>query len=259
MSNNAHKIGTSERPVRNRNLPAEESAEHGGEFDNRPATGERKDEKECHEMTQSKPVPESRRPRKRDEIPERLVSTARELFCHNGIAETGVQEILKEADVSRMALYNHFGSKKALVLAALRLEGEEWRDWFFEAIEASGRTPRKRLENIFRVLEEWFSNEDYYGCSFINAIAEGSKSDSDYRALALEHKSQVKGYLRQLAWDAGCSDPEAFVDRLLIIIDGLIVCRLVNRHASLLEHSESMLQMLLNEHITGDDKRRSAA
>ena len=179
---------------------------------------------------------------------DRLVDTARDLFCRQGIAATGIQEVLKAANVSRMTLYNRFGSKQALVIAALELEGKQWRDWFFRRIEQSGNTPRARIESIFSVLEEWFSRKDYYGCGFINAIAGGDKGDGDVRALALAHKSQIKGYLQHLARDAGCTQVEDFVEQLILIIDGAIVCRLGNPRASLRGQSEQLLGLLLEAH-----------
>ena len=196
--------------------------------------------------------------RRANDPADRLVSTARDLFCKQGIAATGVQEVLDAAGVSRMTLYNRFGSKQALVNAALELEGRQWRTWFFDAIEQAGRTPRQGLLNIFAVLEDWFSRDDYYGCGFINAISESDKSDQDVRTLALEHKSQVKGFLQHLAREAGLDNPEGFVDQLILIIDGAIVCRLGNPRASLRGPSEALLSLLLTEH-GGDWARKPTA
>ena len=190
---------------------------------------------------------------------DRLVDTARQLFCKNGIAATGIQEVLAASDVSRMTLYNNFGSKQALVIAALEKEGKEWREWFFHRIERSGSTPLSRLSNIFAVLEEWFSQADYYGCGLINAIAGGSRDDHEIRSLAMAHKGELKGFLRHLAHDAGIGDEEQFIEQLILLIDGAIVCRLTNPRTSLRQPSERLLSIMIEAHGFGCDEESDAA
>jgi len=49
---------------------------------------------------------------------DRLTGTALRLFQEKGFARVGINEIIREADVARMSLYNNFGSKDDLALAA---------------------------------------------------------------------------------------------------------------------------------------------
>ena len=53
---------------------------------------------------------------------DRLIDTALELFNRDGYRATGIDKILAESGVAKMTLYNHFGSKDELILAALRGE-----------------------------------------------------------------------------------------------------------------------------------------
>jgi AcrR family transcriptional regulator len=176
---------------------------------------------------------------------EKILDAAQRLFCRNGIHATGVDEIIAAAGTARMTLYNRFGSKEGLVTAFLRREGESWRRWFEASLARSGPTPTDRLLGIFDALEEWFARDDYYGCAFINAVAESCKDDERPRALTLEHKRQVLAMIEALARDAGFIDPTALSHQLGLLMDGAIVAALVTRDAGVARSARGVAASLL--------------
>src|SRR5438445_13535957 len=107
----------------------------------------------------------------------RLLTAATRLFCKNGINATGIDAIINEAGTAKTTLYKLFGSKTNLVHVVLESEGKLWRDWFIGAIEAGGGSAQAKLARIFPVLKRWFGQERFYGCPFINAVAEHDKDD----------------------------------------------------------------------------------
>ncbi len=159
------------------------------------------------------------RPNKRDQI----VDTALDLFYRRGFNATGIEKVLSDANVARMTLYNHFKSKEELILAVLRRRDERFRDWLARYVEKSADTPRDRLLALFDAHAEWFAEENFRGCLFINAAAEFSSSSESILAVAAEHKRLITSFIRGLAVAAGAKRPDALADQISLLLEGSIV------------------------------------
>ena len=160
----------------------------------------------------------------------RLLGAATHLFCKNGINATGIDAIIGEAGTAKTTLYKLFGSKTNLVHAVLESEGRQWREWFIGAIEAGGGDPQTKLSRIFPALKTWFGEERFYGCPFINAVAEHDKDRKQFRNIALKHKKVVLAHIEKLAADMGAAEPEMLAHQLALLIDGAIVAAMVSRN-----------------------------
>lgn len=163
---------------------------------------------------------------------ERLIESARTLFCRYGINSVGVDAIIEAAGTAKTTLYKLFGSKDGLVEAVLDREGQSWRHWFLTSIDGPGGTARERLARIGPALKIWFSRDDFFGCPFINAVGESDKADDRMRRLAIAHKSIVLDRLTALCGEAGVPEAEQVAHTLGLVIDGAIVMALITRDAS---------------------------
>src|SRR5450432_561739 len=159
---------------------------------------------------------------------DRLLSAATHLFCKNGINATGIDAIIDEAGTAKTTLYKLFGSKTNLVHAVLESEGKQWREWFIAAIEAGGGDPQTKLARIFPALKSWFGEERFYGCPFINAVAEHDKDQKQFRNIAMRHKKVVLAHIEKLAGEMGAAEPEVLAHQLALLIDGAIVAAMVS-------------------------------
>ena len=144
----------------------------------------------------------------------RLLNAATHLFCKNGINATGIDAIINEAGTAKTTLYKLFGSKTNLVNAVLESEGKAWREWFIGAMEEGGGDAQAKLTRIFPALKSWFAEERFYGCPFINAVAEHDKDARQFRNIALRHKKVVLAHIEKLAGEMGATEPQVLAHQL---------------------------------------------
>lgn len=74
-----------------------------------------------------------------------LLTAARDVFAASGFAAATIDDIVREARVTRGALYHHFGSKEEVFRAVYEALEKELADRSFVAAVA-GRTPMSRLQ-----------------------------------------------------------------------------------------------------------------
>ncbi|MDB5508276.1 MAG: transcriptional regulator, TetR family [Hyphomicrobiales bacterium] len=159
----------------------------------------------------------------------RLLDAASRLFCQYGINAVGIDRVVAEAGTAKATLYKAFGSKEKLVEAVLEREGRLWRDWFLASLDDGQMTPVERLRKVFRLLGQWFGQDRFYGCPFINAIGEHDKSDDRLRKIAIAHKLQVLKRIEEIAREAGSADPVKLAHQVGLLIDGAIVVAMITR------------------------------
>ena len=179
---------------------------------------------------------------KRDE----LIDTALRLFARRGYHATGIDTILAEAGVAKMTLYHHFKSKDELIVAALKKRDAEWRSWFMRRVDELGKSPREKLRALFKVLEEWFGNRDYHGCSFAQAATEFREPKHAVHKMATEHKQRLLDYLRGLATDAGVRNPDLLARQLSLLIEGAVIHMEVFREPQVARTADDAAQKLVD-------------
>lgn len=158
----------------------------------------------------------------------RLLDAARSLFCRHGIHATGITSILEASNVARRTLYEHFGSKENLLRAVFEREAKMWFDWFDVDLPALAADPRTQLLKLFDLLHAWFSSPDFYGCIFINAVAEHDKDLSWVAPYAHTHLNAVRERVLHLAKAADLPHPDMAADQLCLLIDGAIVSAMMS-------------------------------
>ena len=154
---------------------------------------------------------------------DRILETAARLFYQDGFRATGIDKIIAESGVAKMSLYRHFASKNELIAAFLDRRHEFWMRWFVEEVEARF-DQCAGLSVLAEALGEWFGQEDFRGCAFINVVAEaGSTGDPGHLLQAISHKHSLEQYIYELAGRLGLQSPATVAADAMICVEGMIV------------------------------------
>ncbi|MES0827753.1 TetR/AcrR family transcriptional regulator [Ruegeria sp. SCP11] len=182
------------------------------------------------------------RPNKRDE----LVRKALQVFYRDGFHATGMDKLVVETGVSKTSMYKHFRTKEDLILAALQLRDESFREDFLRRIGEMSDSPAGQLLASFDVLGEWFQEEEYRGCMFIKAGAEFQERDHPIHKQSAEHKRIMLDHFTDLARQAGVREPEHLACQILLLQEGAIVTAVFLKSCDPARDAKAAAQVLLD-------------
>ncbi len=164
------------------------------------------------------------RPRSFDE--DEVLDQALELFWKRGYQATTTRDLEAALGLSQSSIYNAFGSKQALLHAAL--------DRYEARIDADLVRPLARsdlgldaVDAFFADLGHWVTHDGRSGCMVINLMAEDGGATPEIRQRTRRYRRRVRGaLLAALARAAAreeidAADAEARADLLMGAVLGL--------------------------------------
>ena len=157
---------------------------------------------------------------------ERLLATAQDLFYSRGAA-VGVDALLKEANVARRSLYEHFGGKDGLVVEVLRRATEQDLAWYENAL-AGGAEPRAKLLGLFDRLDELVSDDTFRGCRYFASDLALADPDHPAHAETATFRRRLRGLLERELEAARHANPEHAAEQLHLLIEGTLVMGATN-------------------------------
>jgi AcrR family transcriptional regulator len=155
---------------------------------------------------------------------DRIRRAAYELFSRNGVRDVGVDAVIAHAGTAKMTLYRTFPSKDDLILDFLRRRERLWtEEWLQRESRLRGERPQDQLLAIFDLFSEWFARPDFEGCAFLTTMMTVNDPASPVRRASVEHLANIRGYLRQLAEEAGVADADHFARQWHVLMKGSIM------------------------------------
>ena len=102
---------------------------------------------------------------------EAVLDAALELFWKNGYRVTTTRELEDSLGLNASSIYNAFGSKEDLLIAAMERYERRITSDLLEPLETS-EEGLEAIDAFFRVLGHWVTHDGRRGCMLVNMMAE---------------------------------------------------------------------------------------
>lgn len=128
--------------------------------------------------------------------PDATLETVVRLFWRQGVASTGIQDVVTATGLNRSSLYGTFGGKQELYLAALHRYLEQRSQPMFRRL-AEDERGLPAVSEFFGGLIDARCSGEYarWGCMVSNAHAGAENSEPDVRAVLDQHHQELRDAL----------------------------------------------------------------
>lgn len=188
----------------------------------------------------------------RPSLRSNIVESALEQFHVRGFHNCSVEDITRAAGVPKGSFYNHFASKDALAIEALR-EYQQRSVW--RTSNDAAAAPLTRLRTRFEAMRELLVERDFTrGCLIGNMASELADLNADVRAevkRSLDFRSSTATQLLREAQAAGDlaahHDPETLGPFLVNAWEGVVTRTKVCKSTQAMDGFFAVLDQLLGE------------
>lgn len=173
---------------------------------------------------------------------EQVLDAAEELFYGRGIQSVGMDDIRGASGVSLKRLYRLFPAKEQLVEAYLERRDARWRGRLAEFV-ARREDPEERILALFDWLEDWFGEDGFRGCAWINSYGELGATSEPVVAQVRLHKGAFGKYVEELVAAAGL--PGSLAGQLFLLAEGAMVTAGITRSTEPARQARAAAELLL--------------
>lgn len=150
---------------------------------------------------------------------ERIVNTASRLFYKQGYNSTGINQVIKEAEVAKASLYQHFPSKEDLLIEYLKVTALTTNKILRNIINKFD-SPKEKVLALFDFLLDFSNLTAFNGCNFLNIAAELPQDDGKIKDLIRNQKNEIRELFAEILKPI---DKENLADELYILFDAALI------------------------------------
>src|SRR5258708_22143874 len=137
-----------------------------------------------------------------------ILKSASRLFYRKGVRAVSMDDGARAAGVTKMTVYQHFRSKKVLLIDTLRARQEERQESLARYIAGTAHLPPvERLGSIFDWLYEYWTRGDWRGRPLLEAAAEKGSRGGGVGQGALEGQMELRKSPPQICAESGNPGP----------------------------------------------------
>ena len=158
-------------------------------------------------------------------VKERIIEAASNLFYFQGYNQTGINQIIDEANVAKASMYQHFRSKEDIAVAYLKGRHIMWISNLFDFI-SDKKSSKSKILASFDYLRIWLDEVNYRGCGFQNIVCDLPENQNKIKDQVVIHKNELRDWVHQtLNEDENYSNlnTNELGDEILVLMDGAII------------------------------------
>jgi AcrR family transcriptional regulator len=162
-----------------------------------------------------------------------ILEVADRLFYQDGVRAVGVDLLAAEAGITKRTLYYHFPTKEALITAYLTERDQPTLDHLFAEAEQRVPLPGDHVLGIFDMFEHWFMTPGYYGCPYLNVVAESGSKAETVLPYVTHHKDALASWIAAKLTAAAAIDPQNLAQQVMLLVDGALIRALIYRNGEI--------------------------
>jgi AcrR family transcriptional regulator len=180
-------------------------------------------------------------------VTDKILDTADRLFYGQGYNNTGINQVIEEADIAKASLYKHFKSKTDLMVAYLKRTHERW----YERMETEvGKIsdPKQKLLAIVDYHIDRQTLREFGGCPFIKANDEAGMSDPRILSEIKLTKDRLRTFISGLVANSRHKQvltEEELTETIFLLTEGAIVAASVFKHDTTLHTAKKIIEKLI--------------
>lgn len=178
---------------------------------------------------------------------DKILDTAEKLFYSQGYSNTGINQIIEEADIAKASLYKHFETKTDLLIAYVQRTHQLWFSRLEAAVDKIS-DPKGKILALFDHHTQRQEIRQFGGCPFIKANDEAGTDDPRFLAEIQATKMHSKAFIKMLVEKCHhkkiLSDEE-LSETIYVMLEGSIVTASVFKRADEIQSAKKIIEKLI--------------